>query len=163
MYKWFKSCKTAEDGKSLYRDLLKKFHPDNGATDDSIIKEINSEFSDWWKQYKNIHQSDETGKTYYKENTEQDISQFMDILSRVIHLSGIEIEICGSWVWVTGNTYPVHDALNEAGFRWSRSKKAWYWAYDLSNVKYRSRKTLNQIRFKYGSQKVGTNPRPELD
>lgn len=163
MYKWFRDCKTAEEGKSLYRDLLKRFHPDNGETDDSTIKEINAEFSEWWKRYKNVHASDESGKTFYKENPEQDITPFMDILSRIIHLTGIEIEICGSWIWVTGNTYPVHDVLNETGFRWSRSKKAWYWAYDLSNAKYRSHKTLNQIRYQYGSQKVGTTPRPELD
>ena len=32
MWKWFKGCKTAEQGKQLYHEYAHKFHPDNGGT-----------------------------------------------------------------------------------------------------------------------------------
>lgn len=43
MFYWFKNCKTCEDGKQLYRELAKRYHPDNGATGEEL-KEIISEF-----------------------------------------------------------------------------------------------------------------------
>lgn len=39
MFYWFKNCKTCEEGKQLYRELAKRYHPDNGATGDEL-KEI---------------------------------------------------------------------------------------------------------------------------
>lgn len=152
-FKYFGDVATAEEGKALYRDLLKKYHPDNGIQDDTIIKEINAEFSEWWKVYKSRHAKEKEAKKVFDE----DISRFMGVLQKIIHLP-VVIEICGYWVWVTGNTYPYREALKEVGFKWSASKKAWYWAEDLTNVKYRGRKTLKQIRFQYGSQKVDTSP-----
>lgn len=38
----------------------------------------------------------------------------------------IEIELVGSWIWVSGNTYPVKEQLKEAGIFWAGKKKKWY-------------------------------------
>ena len=38
MYKWFRDCKTAEEGKALYHELVKKHHSDNGGND-SVMTE----------------------------------------------------------------------------------------------------------------------------
>ena len=56
MYKWFRDCTTAEAGKQLSRELVRKFHPDNGGSGEEI-KEINTEFKTWWQHYKDIHKS----------------------------------------------------------------------------------------------------------
>ena len=66
MYKYFSTCRTAEEGKSLYRKLVKQYHTDNGG-DEETIKQINIEFSEWWKHYKDIHFNTETGTTYHSE------------------------------------------------------------------------------------------------
>lgn len=67
---------------------------------------------------------------------------------------GIEIEVCGSWVWVTGDTKPHKEELKALSFRWSSNKSAWYFHRD--GYKKRSKKslTLDEIRGYYGSEKI---------
>lgn len=37
------------------------------------------------------------------------------------------IEIRGSWIWLSGNTYDHKDELKRIGFRFSREKREWFW------------------------------------
>ena len=69
-------------------------------------------------------------------------------------MEGIEIEIVGSFIWITGNTKNYKDEIKALEFRYSPKKYAWYKA--PSNYKKRSRKNydMNTIRGMYGSQKV---------
>ena len=39
---------------------------------------------------------------------------------------GIEIEVCGSWVWVSGDTKPHKERLKALGFCWHSKKHCWY-------------------------------------
>lgn len=157
MYKWFSECKTAEQGKQKYRELVKQYHPDNGGTGEEL-KEISAEFSTWWDHYKNIH-TNADGKTYTSEKeTTETAEQFMDIIRNLSNLPNIEIEICGSWLWITGNTYPVRTQLSEFGCRWSRGKKKWYWTQDdFTKARYK-KPSMEQIRQRYGSQMVHLQP-----
>ena len=161
MFKWFKDCKTAEAGKQLYRELAKKFHPDNGGSGNEL-KEIISEFKLWWSKYKDIH-TDKEGKTYKSEHeTTETAEDFMEIIGNLSTIPGIEVELCGSWLWISGNTYPYKEQLKTFGCRWSKGHKKWYWTTD----EYRHQKghnSMNQIRFKYGSQMVKLNTRPCLE
>ena len=68
-------------------------------------------------------------------------------------LDGLEIELCGSWLWIGGNTKEHKDALKAARCRWSSNKKLWYWHHSEEGRKWhRGKATMNQIRSKYGSQ-----------
>ncbi len=40
---------------------------------------------------------------------------------------GLNIEICGQWVWVHGDTKPHARTLRSAGLKWSSKKQAWYY------------------------------------
>lgn len=42
--KWFKDVKTIEELKKKYKELLRKYHPDNPNSSAEITKEINTEF-----------------------------------------------------------------------------------------------------------------------
>jgi hypothetical protein len=70
----------------------------------------------------------------------------------------LNIEICGSWIWVSGNTYTYKEQLKESGYHYSRSKKMWYFASEPIDEKrkYRHSQSQDKIRFKYGSEKVET-------
>lgn len=162
MYKWFRDCKTAEAGKQLYRELVRKFHPDNGGSGEEI-KEINTEFKSWWERYKDIHTAKD-GSTYKsKEATEESAEDFIEIINNLSTLSGIEVEICGTWIWISGNTFPVRTQLTSFGCRWSKGKKKWYWTTDEYAYAYYKKPTMEQIRKMYGSQKVKLNIRPQLE
>lgn len=161
MYKWFRDCKTAEQGKQLYRELVRKFHPDNGGSGEEI-KEINSEFKTWWERFKDIHTAKD-GSTYKaKESTKETAEEFMEIIKNLSTLPGIEVEICGSWLWISGNTYPVKDSLKSFGCGFSSSKKKWYWTKEEFTKRKCRAKTMAQIRFRYGSEKVTLKPQPQL-
>lgn len=155
MLKWFRSCKTAEEGKHLYRELLKKYHPDNCGENDTI-KEINNEYTMWWESHKNIHRSKETNKFYEEtENpTKETAEEFIEIMWIISEMQGVEIEATGLWLWASGNTYTYREELKELGFRWSASKKLWYWAKDLDD-RFRHRgHSMSRNRAVYGSEKL---------
>lgn len=161
--KWFRTCRTAEEGKSLYRKLVKEYHPDNGGNAD-IFKQINNEFTMWWNTHKDIHYSTETGETYEEteHRTTETAEEFIEIIENLRTLDGINVELCGSWLWISGNTYPHKDKLLMFGCRWSRSKKEWYWAKDLTFTHYKTGKSKSWIRTRYGSEMIDTTGRVKI-
>ena len=153
MFKWFRDCRYAEQGKKLYHELAKKYHSDNGGNDETL-KEINAEFREWWSNYKDIHKNVKTGETFTSEKeTNETADMFIEIVAKLSTLSGIEVEACGSWLWISGNTYPVREQLREFGCRWSKGKKKWYWTAD-EYIRTRYHLSMNDIRIRYGSQQV---------
>lgn len=44
MYKWFKGVTTVEELRKKYRELLKRYHPDNPEGSVEITQEINSKY-----------------------------------------------------------------------------------------------------------------------
>lgn len=141
---YFKNCKTLEDLKREYRKLALKHHPDRGG-DAEIMKTINLEYEKMFK----ILQS-ESKNTY--EKTES-VNEFMDIINRIINLN-VNIEICGVYIWVSGNTYSVKDTLKQAGFWWASKKSMWYWKPEgVTSGKHKTW-DMDKIRGTYGSQLI---------
>lgn len=142
----FTNCKTIEELKQEYKKLARINHPDNGGSADTM-KEINAEYDVMFNRLKHIHNAKAENAT--KQNTEQP-EHFRELIEKLMRMNGITIEICGSWIWVTGNTYPHKDELNKLEFQWSKTKKAWYLP-DVKGTKKRGTLTMEKIRSKYGS------------
>ena len=67
----------------------------------------------------------------------------------------ITIERIGSWIWVSGDTYPIKEKLKELHFFFSANKKAWYFNGD--DVKKRIRgyyKNINELKNKFGYEEL---------
>ncbi|MBQ2174400.1 MAG: molecular chaperone DnaJ [Alphaproteobacteria bacterium] len=153
--KYFNGITTIEDLKKEYKRLALKYHPDLGG-DTQTMQAINNEYEQMFKALKNKHKTAD-GRTYTaKEETTETASEFVEIINSLINIIGIEIEVCGSWLWVTGNTYPHRAALKKLGFGFSGSKKAWYWHKEPYIKKGRKSYTMDEIRNLHGSQKVVT-------
>lgn len=150
MLKYFKNCTTKEECKKMYKKLAFKHHPDRGGNVDTM-KEINNEFD--WIMKNGIFKSAKAKKDT-KKDYDFSTSQFKDIISALVRLDGLEIEITGCFIWVTGNTYPQKDIIKSLGFRYSKNKKAWYIApaeYFAQKRSYKKSYSMNDIRNKYGS------------
>lgn len=80
-----------------------------------------------------------------------------DALNAISGLPALVIEICGSWVWVTGETREHKDTLKESGFKWAAKKKAWYFRPEEFSSRSKGTKSLEEIRAKYGSQRPHRN------
>lgn len=157
--KWFSNPQTLEELKKQYKQLALKHHPDRGGSAETM-KEINCEYDVLFEALKNTHRTAE-GKTYTAETTET-AEEFKDIISRLINLENIKIEICGSWLWVTGSTYPHRNDLKKLHFRFSKSKQAWYYHADEYRKTSKKTFTLEQIRDLYGSTTVMSEPNLKL-
>lgn len=138
--KYFKNVNTIEELKKQFKKLAKQYHPDLGGSNEAM-KEINAEY----EMLKARLQNGQTNNT-----AQEPTGSFREVIMNIIHLD-IEIEICGEWIWVSGNTYPYREVLKENGFKWSKPKKMWYWKPFESKRKPRTNTPMDQIRAKYGS------------
>lgn len=147
MLKYFGNCKTLEDLKKEYRRLAVLHHPDKGG-DAATMKEINAEHD---KVFEALKDSYNASAPEGKKTTETP-EEFRNVVANIINIPGLIVEICGSWVWVSGETRAAKDQLKAAGFRWSNNKKSWYWHHiEDGSHWYRGKATMSDIRLKYGS------------
>ena len=159
--KWFNNPETLEDLKKQYKKLVFKHHPDMGGKT-SDMQEINAEYEKLFAKLKNVHKS-ASGETYTaKEETTETPEEFREILEKLIHLEGIDIEICGSWIWITGNTYNNREALKSLKFKYSKNKNAWYFHKEGYHKHSKKSFSLDEIRDLWGSEKVRTERQETL-
>jgi predicted solute-binding protein len=65
--------------------------------------------------------------------------------------------LVGAWIWVTGNTRPNKEILKAAGFLFASKKVAWYFRTAEYKVSKGGKKSLDEIREKYGSEVLNGN------
>ena len=153
--KWFKGITNLKDLHKLYVKLAMANHPDKGGNVEAM-KEINIEYRELREKFKSGYSfaADDT------ENTEKnfdDIDGLQSVLSIIAGLYGLEIELCGRWLWIGGNTKAHKDTLKKAGCRWASKKLKWYWHSEKeSKTSSRGRTSIEFIRAKYGSQTINS-------
>jgi len=84
-------------------------------------------------------------------------------VQKVYRMQGVEIEVCGNWIWLSGNTKDYKDQIKSLGCYWASQKKKWY--YRPSEYKSLNRGSWNMeaIREKYGSSIVKGQKSQELE
>jgi len=146
---YFKECKTVDEVKILYRSLAMQNHPDKGGSTETM-QAINSEYAfACAKILKGDNLSDvETEAEILKAE------KYREALEKIINLEGIIIELVGSWIWVTGNTYPHRAIFKQSGFIFAPKKVAWYFRTDEFKTHNRQQLSLEEIKSKYGSKNI---------
>ena len=145
MMKYFRGIETIEELKKAYKELAKKLHPDLGGNKEEFQK-MNNEYDLLFKSLKN-----KANKT----NNNKDNDNFKDIINELIKYNELTIEIIGSWLWVSGNTYPLRDSIKKLGMLWSKGRKKWYYTADTigTNTHYK-KKTYDELKQSYGYTKI---------
>jgi len=135
---------TIKEIKDIYRKLASANHPDKGGNTE-VMQLINISFNELLEFFS----ANETLEI--KDSSETNINfSFIDDLKK---MSGVIIEVCGYWIWLTGNTIGHKELIQKLGFRYSGAKKSWYWFPTIETFKFRrGSKTMKTIRTKYGSQ-----------
>lgn len=140
--------------KKAYRVASSKYHPDKGGSVE-MMQAVNQAY-EVLKDYEGVVESGDV-----------DYGQALnDAINKIINLDGITIEVCGAWVWVSGNTKPYAGVLGRkdggAGFFYASKKKAWYFRPEDWKSASRGSWSLDDIRDKHGSDEVKTRQSVKL-
>lgn len=150
--KFFKDCQTLQEVKKLYRELCKEHHPDKGG-DTATMQLINAQYTEAINTIAN-------GGTLTEEEAQSEIinaEAYKQAINAIINLNGIMIEICGGWIWVSGNTYPHKEIFKANGFYFASKKLQWYFRSAEYKTSSKKSHSMEEIRAKYGSQHIKGN------
>jgi len=159
--KYFKNCTTLNEVKSLYRTLAKLHHPDKGG-DLATMQAINNEYS------KAIilmaREGVKPDGTHYTQQEQEaeilNAEAYKEALNKIMNVPGIDIELCGGWLWITpqedANFWPLWPTMKAAGFWFAKVKRKYYFRSVEYATKNQKTKTMTEIRNKYGSQKISS-------
>lgn len=144
---------TKADTKAAYRKACTKFHPDKNPSGTEMMKAVNLAY----EQLKEFQgELEETSGANYGD-------KMSDALNSILDLDGIEVEVCGSWIWVTGETKTHKQYLKESGFFYAAKKKAWYLKPEGTRKRRGQNWDMDKIRGEHGSQVIRkTNNRKQL-
>jgi len=150
MRNYFKS-ETKDELKKEYKELAKANHPDLGGSVEKM-KEINAEYEFLLKNILYKTETLDDIEAILKDDKE--LREKLDSIISIVGSLDISAEICGSWLWVQGETVGIKEDLKRFGLRWAKNKKAWY--FHSGEFSRRSKKTfsLGEIRTMHGSIKV---------
>lgn len=135
---------TAHDVTRAYHEAAKRYHPDVNPAGIEMMKMVNEAYAtlEDWEGFAGT--APQPGEQVYSDAVN-------DALRVVVNLDGLDVEICGSWVWVGGNTYPYRAELKTAGFRFAGAKKMWYFRPEGWQSRSHGKFTIDEIRQMHGS------------
>lgn len=121
------------------------FHPDRNPAGLEMMKLVNAAY--------------DALQNYVADSVkvEADAADYGDeintALNAIIHL-GLNIEICGSWLWVSGDTKPHKEVLKAAGFKWAAKKLMWNFRPAEWKSFNRGNWSMDKIRATHGSTTI---------
>lgn len=153
---------TKKDIKQAYRKAAAMYHPDKNPAGKEMMQAVNAAY----ELLKNLDDF-EFAVEVDQEHTNYG-AELNEALNAIIDIPDINIEVCGAWVWVTGNTKPYSQRLGNkskggAGFKFNRKKSAWFFRPADWKSRSRGNWSLEDIRGRYGSDSIRTQPNPQLN
>lgn len=139
---------TEEIVKQSFHRAALKYHPDRNPAGTEMMKLVNEAKEALKTATYPIEYKNESGYDYGAEINEA--------LNKIISLIDLKVEVCGSWVWVSGNTKEHWPLLKEAGFLFSPPKKMVYFRPEYSKRRRHKKDglSMDEIRSKYGSDNI---------
>ena len=137
---------TQAEIKKAFKTASLKFHPDRNPAGAQMMIAINAAYEALKTLGDNVEAKGEFTETNYAE-------ELNEVLNSLLALEGLILEVCGNWIWISGDTKQHKKALGKDGLKcfWSNPKKMWY--FRPAEYKSLSRKSssMDKIRETYGS------------
>lgn len=144
--------------KTAYFKACKTYHPDKNPAGLEMMKAVNEAYA----SLKTIDFSQP-----FNFDPSQSVRDYGEALNTAIlatqNLPGVDLELCGAWLWLSGNTREFKTEIKTAGFRWAPKKYKWYFRPADYKSRSRGKYTMDEIRDKYGSSCVKPERRDALD
>jgi len=135
--------------KKQYLKLAKKYHPDAGGT--------TIQFQELKNEYEKLLHKILSGSKLDSDQQKNEIvidEAIRNVIDCLINIDNINVELVGKWLWISGDTYPVKTILKTAGLIFIKKDGKPYWIYKGIESAGRGNLTMEQIKNKYGSQKI---------
>ncbi len=145
--------------KKAYKAASLKFHPDRNPAGNLMMQAINEAYTFLKSLDHDIegeHQDQEKSNIHYCD-------ELNAVINALIKLGGLNLEVCGNWLWIDGDTKPHKEIIKSVGCKWHRKKVKWsYHPADWSSCS-RGSWDMDKIRSVHGSQNVHGKARPQLN
>lgn len=158
-FKYFQgSYNDLSEVRKQYYELAKVFHPDRGGNT-AAMQQINNEYAELCEAVLRSGKY-ENWSNDFKENEVNISIEIQAIINDLmsINLMGCSLELCGSWLWLTGIRIKTDDELRNSiksiGFTFRKNKCAWSWNSGEYRKKSKKRFELDDIRNLYGSHQI---------
>ena len=138
---------TAGALKDSYRTAAMKYHPDKGG-DPEIMKLVNNAYELLCRITWTTAQQAEAAEAV-------PLTEVMaELWEKFKHYPGLDGEICGSWLWITGDTRKYREDLKAAGFKFAAKKSAWYYHEDAYRKHSKRKFSMDEVRDLWGSSEL---------
>jgi hypothetical protein len=134
--------------KQAYRTCCKKYHPDLNPDGLAMMQMVN-------EAYQMLN--DNMGEWGEKTLDQKDVNiteELLAALKKIRSWPGLKLEVCGTWLWVSGLTYNYKNELKENHFKWSKNKQMWYFHPEGYRKLSRRSWDMESIRQRFGSKSV---------
>lgn len=152
---------TIESLRQAYRKYALENHPDKHEEDEAekwtaTFKRLQAEY-DMLLSIRTRRQWKDEKTTYAREKTIQ------AMIDKAMKIPGVYIELCGCWLWISGDTFMQRARLRLAGFKWSKKKQRWYWGLTMTTKGRRKAKYNNMeaIYNHFGREVIGESEAEE--
>jgi len=142
---------TLDDLKNAYRQACKKYHPDLNPHGLELMKVVNIAYEflkEHFGKWSCDQQTDDTSLTDKMQAVFNDIKHFVNV----------KTEVCGSWLWLSGETWRYKKELKTLGLKWASKKQMWYWNDGTYRKRTKRVFDMNEIRARYGSVDLEQEP-----
>ena len=154
MLKFFENVTTLTELRKEYRRLAFIYHPDKGG-DTVLMQILNDRYDRLSEKFIKENVDFSEGRKEYEMQVSEEIR---DMLDRIMFLKGVDIEVIGGWIWITGNTFAIRTTLKSLGFLFSHPKTAWYWHKGEYRKKSGKIQSMDEMRDFWGTQKIENQP-----
>ena len=144
-----------DDVQQAYRRAAKEYHPDINPAGAEMMQIVNAAYEVLKDFAGELAAAPDQGEVTYPAAVNA-------ALNAIIGLFGLDIEICGAWVWVSGATYAHRATLKAADFRYASKKQRWSFRPEGWRSVSRGAFSMNDIRDKYGSSTPNFTPAEQL-
>jgi len=139
---------TQTEIKKAFKAASLKFHPDRNPAGAQMMIAINAAY----ETLKDLGESVEAKSDFSQTNYAEELNE---VLNSLLVLEGLIIEVCGNWIWISGDTKQHSKRLGKKegglGCFYASKKKMWYFRPDEYKSSSRKSTSMDDIRATYGS------------
>lgn len=146
-----RNTNTLAELKATYKNWCMKLHPDLNPDKDTTeeMKELNNAYEEHFKLLK-TREMNKDKKDREKFSFNEAPEDLINIINTLIRFKGLQIDIVGNWIWLSGNTYPYKEEIKNLKFHWSKGKKKWFWNGSDKVRRPFKKYNYDEIKSKYG-------------